>query len=332
MIHSRTTFAKMNGKDGSVITGAFSVNYGILNNLELEFVSIMYQDLNKYYDPSLNDDDRALNLPGNYYLRWKLGSFRINPDLPLYLGLQGSMHAPFISEAANNIWLEPYHAERMSIQVNGLLSYYRNDLFLDDDWHAHLNFGYINFNDADRVNQSSEGIQLNTGLHYPFDERWAGSIELHALTFIDRREHYEDIFSIEDYLYVTPSVRYRFSPIVSWRTGLDVLLYDEDNKTRTSLQPDDDSNYPAWRVTSKLSFAPSGLWFDTRGQIGPRGFLGGAYGAANRAELFDWDEETLKDIEYLELELQKIREQRRKTEEELQRIKKNIEKEEKSSP
>jgi hypothetical protein len=115
-------------------------------------------------------------------------------------------------------------------------------------------------------------------------------------------------------------------------SGVDIKVFDNENMTYSSLVMDkDDPNYPAWRVTSKLivnSVSMGGPSYSSafQGGMAPAGGgrpMGGAM-VGNQAALYDWGGSVKDDVQYIEVELEKIREDRRKAEEKLQKIKRKI--------
>lgn len=319
VLHTRASMVDVQGDAWSDMTGAFSINYGLMKNFEMELTTILYQDLNLSSIPAQNGERRTMNIPGNFYLRWKYGNMRLWKDWPLYFGIQGSAHLPLVGEAENNIWLEPYYGNNMSFAFNMLFSYVTNPDYPEDGFQINYNFGYLNNNDGPSLSSSTEAIKAFFGVYYPFSAKFSGTLESQGTYFLGYPLFMKNIYSIEEYGYVTPSVKYKFSPLIALTTGVDIRVYQKENMTSALLQPDDVDNYPAWRVTSKLSFTP------VVNAIRTGGPMGGGYGATNRGNLYDWGGVAPGDLGSMEIELEKIREDRKKAEQQLEELKKKVE-------
>ncbi len=340
VVHTRGSSVSTDAGTWTNATGAFSFSYGYKTNLELELTAILYQDLNlaaEYTteEPGPEDERQATNIPDNLYFRWKYGNMRLTSGLPLFFGVQGTAHMRLSKGTITNVWLEPYYGDKMSTQINLLFSYISNPLYPDDGFQAHYNVGYINLNDAATFSKSTDALKVYFGLYYPFSPRFAGMLETQGTYFFGYPEFAEDIFSMEEYGYITPSIRYRFSNIVSYVGGVDILFYEGEENTSPLLQPEGFPNYPGWRISSKLVFTPimggiegpgytTGAYMPGAMPMAQPSAVGGAYGAANRAALYDWGGSVKDDVQYIEVELDKIREDRRKAEEKLQKIKKKL--------
>jgi len=331
-VHSRASLFTVNGTSVSDVTGAFSMNYGFSNNLETEATLILYQDLN--YSAPIGGS--TANTPDDLLVRWKWGNMQMPlAGLPLYFALSGT--ARISLGGVSNTYLEPYDSPGTTAQLNMIFSYFRNPIYPNDDLQIHYNFGYINFNDGIDFSSSTSAVRLYFGVWYPFNDKVAASVESHGTYFLGYPESLGSIYSIEEYGYLTPSLHYTFSPVVTFITGADIRIYEKKDLSFALNVPPGAPNYPPWRISSKLVYYPSAGRLGTGGpgfgQYGatPAGApapgappVGGGYGAASRAALYDWGGNIESDIQYMEIELEKIREDRKKAEEQLQKLKNKL--------
>ena len=121
--------------------------------------------------------------------------------------------------------------------------------------------------------------------------------------------------------------------------GLDYLLHgiEDETKTHKSIGIKEYPNYSTWRLTSRISFSPSTAFFQVAKEGGitagrPRmiqtGDLDSPTSLIDRQAMFKWAlEKRGGDLETIvDLDLEQIRQNRIQAEEELEQLKKNLEK------
>ncbi len=225
------------------LSGAFSLNYGVTENLELELTSVMYQDK--------SSQAAGNKYPTDFYLRWKLGSYKfVFGSLPLEYGIQLSTRMDFYEP--HNVPFEPYGGIYVNHQVNSILSYYRNPYDPGSAMQVHYNLGLALYNDV----ESNYSIKSYLAMIFPLSHRLDYILESHGMFVPSAPPNGTKIYGIEEYIYLTSSLRYRFNPSLYLTSGLDVLGYEQENLTTRSVQPRGYPNYPEWRVTSSLTYIP----------------------------------------------------------------------------
>lgn len=241
--YSRATQLALGSKSEPYGAGGFSLNYGITRDFEFEITGILYQDKKII--------GKSNNPPHDVYIRWKLGNYQTHiKDLPVTLGLQFSSRLDFGS--TEDIPFEPYGGRYTSHQLNALISYYKNPVDREMGWQVHYNLGYVFFND----NISLGAIKSYLGITYPFWFRWTAIVESHGMFYTQSPLPGTSLYSVEDYLYYTPTLRYRVNPSLYLTSSLDILVYQGQNITRRPYQPSGYPDYPEWRWTLGLKFIP----------------------------------------------------------------------------
>ncbi|MDP8205228.1 MAG: hypothetical protein P9L92_01085 [Candidatus Electryonea clarkiae] len=336
VIHSRASLVKVGEDNWSNMTGAGSYHFGFTRNVEFGITGILYQDLN-LSSTSTETESKTTNVPDRLILRWKYGNKQIGQN-PFYYGFQGTANTRFSSSAVSNVSFEPYISDKLSMQFNALFSYIGNPLYPDDALQIHYNIGYINYGDSGQLSTSAEAIKVSCAYVFPLNARMVLNLESQGTYFLGFPTHNIKIFSSEDYGYITPSVNWKIVPGITFMSGVDVKVYEQ--KTDVTILPSgvEFPNYPVWRITSKIiinASSVSGPSFSTATFQGGGGLssavspmaapaVGSGYTATNRAALYDWGGSVKDDVQYIEVELEKIREDRRKAEEKLNKIKSKI--------
>ncbi len=308
-------------------TSAVTVNYGLLKQVELGFSQIMYQDLNATYRPG--DEKTAVSLPGDTYFRIKYGSIRIGEKR--LLSAIGNVR--YRTAKFHDIHLEPYESGGIEAEFTLCASQYWNLLNPDEDKSAHANLGFIFHNDAEELFDSAMEITFLYGMFFP-KGRASFGFETYGAVFIQRPDEF--VLAREDWLYVTPVVKYHAFSSIAMTVGLDMLVLGrKETTTRGSLSSGDYPNYSDWRLSMRLNYTPYDIVniaayqrSSKRGKAsaGKRKGGGGAY---DRQSLFQWAIEGQSGEwgEY-NVDLEKIRAGRAEVEEELIKLKQKLEEKE----
>ena len=310
-------------------TGAFSAHFGFSKFLELGITMLLYQDLN-LSQTTINNELYEEQIPDDVILRMKFGGWGIPISSSVFrmaFGLDYRMRTALVRE---DVYLEPYSSDAMEFGVNMLLSLYLNAFYPDESHQIHLNVGYINHNDSGLgVGLFNSGQQLNYSLGYVYPTlKFDIHGEIHGCNFIE--DPPENIYSREDYLYFAPGLTYKPFYGFNIQFAIEWLILEEENTTvGRRLPPGYPDNYPPWRVSGNLVLTPTTAFFTqpTFARVSEeskrRERLLEKSGLDRRA-LFEWvtDEDFGK--EYIDLELEKIRQERIKAEQELEKLKKEL--------
>lgn len=316
-------------------TSAVSMNFGFSRHAEIGLSQILYQDLNiTPRDRSVRDVEAAI--PGHSYLRVKFSNYNFKNHF--YWGMMPGLRIR--TARYNDIYLEPYQSGAMEFEMTGILSYFQKPLFPDEGYAAHLNVGYINHNDRASLQDASSELT------------YLGSFVMNTIKFDYGFEFYGNVFLVEpsryvfgreNYMYVTPMFTFKVFKGLSVTGGVDILALGQEettvhnpNKAATYLQPGW-PNYPDWRVTGRISFMPSTPFYVAPTFVDVRDpgtgrerrksaiAMDGGDEMFSRSELFRWAiEERFGDKEAVDVDLERIRMERRRAEEELNRLKQEM--------
>jgi hypothetical protein len=307
------------------VQGHVSLNYAVSRNVEFALSPILYQDTQGQGGNILHG---KANFPDDLFLSVKAGSYSAL-ESPFMFGGMATLRIP--TADGHNVIYEPYSAGSVEVWLTALGSYYRNLAFPDMGWSIHANLGYLNHNDvskklarsdqAPRPNQMSSELLVGAGFLYPagtFDF----SAEINARYFLTRPP--STAFSREYVSYLTLGVYYRPYRWLTVQASLDKsLVVDRDNTEYTYLpeRVPDFPNYPGWRagLGATLAVLPFSLYQSDEADIRQK--------ARDRQDILEKMIENQSDMQSAEQELSRIQAERKKVEEELERLRKLLESE-----
>lgn len=331
-IYNRAFISKPEGIDAFYTDGtsALAAAFGFSRHVELGFTQILYQDLNLTPRP---DQDIATLIPGNTYIRFKFAGYPLGDKM-----FWGGMSAlRYRVGKYQNIHLEPYQSEGIEMEIGGLLSYYVKPLYPEEAPSFHLNFNVLNHNDGTNPMNGAQEVNFLVSSFFP-RPRFDYGLELFGAFFY--KEAADFVLSRENWMYFTPFVRYKLFKGLNFTVGIDLLLLGGDETTFPSVE--EYPNYPGYRITGKMRFTPSTAFYaaptfvKAEAPTGASGRQRSAYSSSNagsanapmfsRQELFRWGiEERGGEIQSVDLDLEKLRMERRKAEEELKVLKAKLE-------
>ena len=312
------------------VQGFTSINMGINEHLEVGVTPILYQDTNS---DGGNILDGQANFPDDLYISFKLGSYSAL-ESPYIFG--GMLYTRIPLAEQSNIVYENYSAGTLEFGLTGLFTYLSNITFPDEGWKYHVNLGYLNHNDVGKEltdnpddptsNAMSAELLFGTGMLYPagtFDFTW----EINASYFITKPP--VSAYSREYVSYLTGGVIYKPYPWLTFNTGLDIRLLsgkDQSDYVETSLiKRPDFPNYPTWRATigAKIAILPTSLYSSDEEELIRKKAL-------ERQQIMQQMMNSDSETEEAEDELNRIKSERVKLEDELERLRKLLEKEKKN--
>lgn len=352
-IYDRGYVGKPEGMDAYVVNGtsAFSAAFGFSRHLELGFTQILYQDLNS--TPRLDQSIVTL-IPGNTYIRFKFAGYPYGNNI-YYGGMAALRYRVGLYQ---NVHMEPYQSEAIEIEIGGIASYFVKPLFPDEAPSFHLNLNLLNHNDADSPTDAAQEVNFLASSIFP-RPRFDFGAELYGAFFYI--EPVATVLGRENWMYVTPFVRYKLFKNLSFTLGFDLLMMGGTDSTVPTTDPY--PNYPGYRIAFKIRYTPPTAVYSTSAFVKPEGSTsgagrkrgaysatnsggssigGGAVGAPgagggggtpmfNRQELFRWGiEERGGEIQSVDLDLEKLRIERKKAEEELNALKAKLEERQKN--
>ena len=325
-------------------SGVFGANFGYSNNLEFGANLVFYQDLNR--NEALSQDVGDImdtNVPDATYLRVKYRGEETEIGGSL-LGLWALAASYRVLSKEANVVLEPYSAKSAQINLTAAYSVFFDQLYIEEGQSLHFNLGYIFHND----NQSystfkgvTEGtMELTYGVAYSYPLSYVNlNLELYGNFFINMDGLVEkNYLSNQPYLYITPSVKYKAFAGLDFDLGVDVLAYTKyasykeaknDNiSLRDGYYLTDMPYYPSWRLLLRTNYTPSTPYVDVpafSSTTGVRNRVSNSRQVSSRKELFEWLIEEPDRVEYIDMKLEKLRNERKKLEENIDKLKEELE-------
>jgi len=210
------------------------------------------------------------------------------------------------------------------------LSYYLDPYLPDRSFSTHLNLGWFNHNEAGKVvykvgneqkaQVNSSELQYGLGFSYPLDE-FKFMLEVNGMTYLQQPDTM--IYGREDFIYVSPSIRYQASNWISMDLGLDYRISSDEEETsgvRLFTETLDLPNYSSWRINLGINIRvlPIEETTVTEGQVERKRFN-------KRVEFFQSIIEEREKAEDVREELDKLQQQREEAESELEELKQILE-------
>lgn len=293
--------------------------YGLLDNLDATLMWRLYQDTNR--------KGNEYNSPEDLFLDFKAGSFGLSNNR-FNVGVLTSIRIP--TQTKYNYAFEPYTAGAVEYGFTGLFSFFNDPYLHDRSFNIDLNLGWYNHNDAGKVlytapngtvykaSGNATELQFGLGFSYP-TELFTLNLEWWGINFINEPDTMA--YSRENYMYVTPSVKFKPKPWFNFDLGIDIRLTNADNTT-SSLLPDptqnlDLPNYPSWKVYMGLNFT-----------LMPVGFRGAGEQSTDVRSKVDFYENLLRERQKsrnIEEELRRLKKEREQAEKELEELRQMLE-------
>jgi len=239
------------------VQSGLAANFSVSRRLELSLKQTIYQDT--------HHDGKGANLPDDLFLTAKFGS---------YGGLRSRVKVGFMTAARfplarqHNVILEPYSAGGVELGLLGLFSYSKDVLLPENAFNLHLNLGMWHYNDTGKyligaeadtfaVLNPSRALLWGAGFAIPSHE-FDFTVEVFGRNFMVRPP--ETAYSREDFAYVAPGVMYHPAHWATLNVNLDFRLSNDKETTRylpglnNQVNPELPS-YPSWRVRFGARFA-----------------------------------------------------------------------------
>lgn len=308
------------------VHGGIALNYGIGSHWDAALSAVAYQDHQQ--------GGKGYNLFKDLLFTLKIGNIG-SKNSPWRVGFDLGMRYPIAN--MQNVVLEPYGSRKVGFGATGLLSYTRDPVTPENGFNVHLNFGYWNHNDTGekltrlpakidtfRVREATQELLYGVAFVLPA-EKFDFRIETYGRQFL--RKPPVTAYSRENFFYISPGVSYRaypwmkldFSFDLRASKNIDETLYSTSSSQPGVLQLTGLPNFPNWRVVLglKLVLLPTSLH-----RINDESLWSAK--VESRRELYERILREQKETAEAEVELEKIREQRRQTERELQRLRRLI--------
>ena len=232
----------------------FGIIYGPVDHFDLILRLGYYQDAHHLTD---------FNLPDAVTLTLKGGSLSF-ANRHFYAAGMFTLSIP-MGEEHNYPLVEYLSSSNFEYGFKSALSYYQNSYTPDNSFSLHLNLGYYSHNAASSVEYARENLLLEAGtngaefqygfgLVYPL-RLIEFRVELSGSKYIQQPDTM--VYGREDYLYVTPSLRYKPFRWLSIDLGADFRVSgDEEQSSGIYLYTTQMGlpNYSDWRAHLGLNF------------------------------------------------------------------------------
>jgi len=232
----------------------------------------------------------------------------------------------------HNIQLEPYSAGRIEFGVSGLVSYSKDQIYPDDSFNAHINLGIIDHNDDGKKFTESNFEYINTknsreiygglALIYPMS-KFDFSVELYGNYNISKPP--PAAYSRHNFLYITPGIAYNAFYWLSLACGFDFRLTKNQSSSSPLLSSSTANflpTYPTWRVNVSVRI---NLVSKLKGRFESKQDFKSVASDKENKDVYNEIAAERKQIENAEVELQKIRDERKKMDEILNRLRRALE-------
>jgi hypothetical protein len=299
-----------------LVAGNLALTYGITNHFDVTLAPRIYQDTHYANE---------FNLPGYIFMRMKAGSFAF---------AQRKMHGAmmlafrFPTGEQHNYPHAEYASGSVEYGFSGALSYFADPYLPERAFSTHLNVGWWNHNEAGEkvygertATKNSSKLHYALGFVYPtglFDYR----LELNGINFIEQPDTM--VYSREDWIYLTPSIRYKALEWLSLDLGVDVRLSSDSDESKGIPQRSrfDLPNYATWKVFMGLNLTVLPLTSVSRStaEVERDEFN-------KRVEFFQNIIEERQRTEDIQEELDRLKQEREAAERELEELKQILEEE-----
>ncbi len=305
-----------------LVAGNIVASYGILEHLDASLSLRLYQDTHR---------SNVYNLPDDIFFTLRSGSFKTSQN---HLQHAFLVSTRFPTAEQHNYLFTIFASGAIEYGAMYALSIFSDTFMPDYHFNAHFNIGYWNHNESGlkysfengkefTAQKNSSELRMALGAVFPtriFDYR----LELTGMLYLNRPEDF--IYSAEEWLFLTPSVRTKITSNIFFDLGVDIRLSPGEREwTRPDIPNpakhlDLPTNYPDWKVQMGAVFA-----FNVKGTAIDNVK---AYEQAKAKERVDEFEMILKEREKakeVQKEIEKLKKLRKEADEQIKELKKILE-------
>ncbi|MBN1406509.1 MAG: hypothetical protein JW956_01895 [Calditrichaceae bacterium] len=299
-----------------LVASNLAITYGIIDNLDFTIAPRIYQDTHA---------NNEYNLPGDIFLTLKAGSFGFL-QRHMYGGIL--MNIRLATGEEHNYPFVEYASGAVEYGFKTAFSYFMDPYLPDRSLNMHLNLGWWNHNEAGqeltnsgyKAKTNSSELQYALGLSYP-TAMFDFNLEANGISYLTEPD--EVVKSRENWLYITPGVKYKPTSWFSIDLGIDIRVSsDENTTTGPNYEEYDLPNYAPWKVHLGLNLRilPLATSPRTAAEIERDEFQ-------KRVDFFQKIVEDRAHSEDVQEELKQLIEEREEAEKELEELKRILEEE-----
>lgn len=304
-----------------LVAGNAVFSYGISEHFDATLGMRVYQDTHS---------ENEYNLPGDLFLTVRTGNYAFGRN-HFKSAFMTSFRIP-VGKDHNYPWAE-YASGAFEYGFLGAFSFYADPYLPHRAFNMHFNMGFWNHNENGKVLYNRNSTELKaTVSSKEFRMALAGVIptavfdfrmELSGALYITPPDAF--VYSAEEWVFFSPSIRYRAFDWLSMDLGADFRLSPDDRENTTAniykydaidLPP----NYPDWKIHLGLNVA---LNLSGKGKA-----VGSDYvreEAKEKVELFESVLDEKEKAEEVQQELDSLRKIRKEAQEEIEELKKELE-------
>ena len=305
-----------------LVAGNIVASYGFLEHLDASLSLRLYQDTHR---------SNVYNLPDDIFLTIRSGSFKTSRD---HLEHAFMISTRFPTAEQHNYLFTEFASGAVEYGAMYALSIISNTFMPDYHFNAHFNIGYWNHNEKGitykfengkefTAQKNSSELRMALATVFPtriFDYR----LELTGMLYLNRPEDF--IYSAEEWLFLTPSIRTKITSNIFFDLGVDIRLSPRDREWTRSDIPNPahnlnlPKNYPDWKVQMGAVFA-----FNVKKTAIDNVKTYEQAQAKERVEEFEIILEEREKAKEVQKEIEKLKKLRKEAEEQIKELKKILE-------
>jgi hypothetical protein len=297
-----------------LVAGNLVLSYGAFSNFDITIAPRIYQDTHR---------GDKINLPDDIFVSLKAGSFAFGGRK--FYG-SGMLNFRIPTGEMHNYPYTEYTSGAFEYGLMTAFSYYDDPYLPDRAFSTHINLGWYNHNEAgkeiygnykSKVNSSE--MQFGLGLVYPVD-LFDFMLEVNGIAYLTQPDSV--VFSRENWLYVTPTVKYKPFHWFSMDLGMNIRASSSNTNAKTLQINVKTPMYVPWRVQLGLNFKilPLSAGPSSPAEIEREQFK-------RRVDFFQSIIEERERVEEVQEELDQLKREREEAEKELEELKQILEEE-----
>ena len=303
------------------------LTYGLAEHFDATVTTRVYQDVHK--------SDKEFNSPDDIFVDLKAGSFGLSNNK---FSLGGIATFRFPTGEVHNYPFETYTAGSVEFGFTFLFSYFKDPFLPYRDLSIHVNLGWYNHNDAGKTlltrtisdtsvlefkaQNNATAVRWGLGVAYP-TELFDLNLELWGNHYINKPDSLA--FSRENFVYMTPSIKFKPRWWINFMLGLDVRVSADKDESSPLVsfvgQNLNLPNYPSWKLSLGMNVVLNAGTEKIRGGVGEKSDI---------RKKVDFYERLLKEKEKtrsIEEELRRLKREREQAERELEELRQLLEEE-----
>jgi hypothetical protein len=299
-----------------LVAGNLVLTYGAFSNFDITIAPRIYQDTHR---------GDKVNLPDDIFVSLKAGSFGFGGRK--FYG-SGMLNFRIPTGEMHNYPYTEYASGAFEYGLMTAFSYYADPYLPDRAFSTHINLGWYNHNEAGKEiyhthksKVNSADLQYGLGLVYPVD-LFDFMLEINGINYLTQPDSF--VYSRENWLYVTPTIKYKPYSWFSIDLGMNIRASASNTHNKTVAQnlKVNTPMYVPWRVQLGLNFKILPL---PTGPASPAEIEREQF--KRRVDFFQSIIEERERVEEVQEELDQLKREREEAEKELEELKQILDEE-----